>query len=87
MTVAIKEPLVAVSGEEWRKLNDEIQSLKKFVGEYLNTMEGIDDSDESFLSDEHRREYVEAAKFMLDKYGRINNRIRQMEEALDKLPY
>jgi hypothetical protein len=64
-----------------------INTMKTFLFQYLDTMEGIFDSDESQLSTEHLIEYVEAAKYAADRFGRINNRIRQMEEVINKLPY
>lgn len=64
-----------------------IAQMKVFLFQYLNTMEGIFDSDESQLSVEHMIEYVNAAKFAMERFGRINNSIRYFEEAIDKLPY
>lgn len=64
-----------------------INSMRTFLFQYLDTMEGMFDSDESQISVEHMTEYVEAAKYAADNFGRINNRIRQMEEVINKLPY
>lgn len=69
------------------KQNSLIAQMKVFLFQYLNTMEGIFDSDESQLSVEHMEEYVSAAKFAMENFGRINNSIRQFEEAINKLPY
>ena len=58
----------------------------KLMGKLCDEREAEWDSDERFASEEFAYDYLEAAKFLMNHYGRMNNRIRQVEEWLTELP-
>jgi hypothetical protein len=62
-------------------------TLARFVVNFLDSFEGMFDSDEDALSTEHMIEYLDAAKWMAANYGRINNRIDEVTERLNALPF
>jgi hypothetical protein len=62
-------------------------TLSRFVTNFLASFEGMFDSDEDALSPEHMIEYLEAARWMRDNYGRVNHRIDSVQEKLNALPY
>jgi hypothetical protein len=61
--------------------------LKSFVVKFLDSFEGRFDSDEDAYAPEHMIEYIEAAKWMAANYGRVNNRIDDVTERLNALPF
>jgi hypothetical protein len=67
-------------------LETQVAMFAGFMSDYLETMEGIFDTDENSLSYEHMDEYVRAAKYMRDGFGRKVNRIREMEAKMMELP-
>lgn len=66
------------------KLDTAVKHLAKFLDEF----EGKWDSDEQCASPEIAQDYIDAAKFMANYFGRVNNRIRHVEEWRDNfLPF
>src|SRR5688500_1415967 len=67
-------------------LETQMAIIGGFLLNYLETMEGFFDTDESSLSWGHMDEYVRAAKYMRDVFGRGEGRIKQMEANMLELP-
>lgn len=64
------------------------KTLALHLENFLDEFEGAWDNDEQCASPEIAQEYIDAAKYMADNFGRINNRIRAIEEWLNNyLPY
>jgi hypothetical protein len=64
-----------------------IEFLKKYLALQLCRVEGLFDSDPRQLSDEEYIEYIEAAQYMADNFGRKNHRIRLVKEWIDRLRF
>jgi hypothetical protein len=62
-------------------------TLSRFVVNFLDSFEGMFDSNEDAYGPEHMIEYIEAAKWMEANYGRVNNRIKHVTEKLNALPF
>lgn len=58
----------------------------KLMAKLCDEREAEWDSDERFASEEFAYDYVEAARFLANHFGRTNNRIRQVEEWINELP-
>jgi hypothetical protein len=65
------------------QLECQVELLRLFCENFMESMEGFEDSDKTILSYEHRDEYVEAAEYFERKFGRINNRIKEMRAAME----
>jgi type I site-specific restriction endonuclease len=74
----------AVAFEKMRIKN---VTLSRFVVAYLDSFEGMFDTDESQFSAEHMIDYLNAAKWMEANYSRVNNRIKHVQEKLTALPW
>jgi hypothetical protein len=61
---------------------EEREMLKKFCRQYLDTIEGMFDTNPDLLSPEHKEEYISCAQFMEDNYGRLCNRIKEVKATL-----
>lgn len=70
------------------KEREKTKALNHHLGRFLNEFEGAFDTDESCASTDIAEEYIEAAKYTADNFGRVNNRIRQVEEWVNNyLPF
>lgn len=65
-----------------------LQTVVIHLSKFLDEFEGHWDSDEQCASPEIAQDYIDAAKFMADNFGRINNRIRDVQKWLNEyLPF
>lgn len=71
----------------YERIKSKNSTLSRFVTNFLDSFEGMFDSDESAFAPEHMIEYLEAARWMRDNCGRVNNRIDHVQEKLNALPY
>jgi hypothetical protein len=62
-------------------------TLSRHLKNFLDSFEGRFDSDEGAYSPEHMLEYIDAAKYMELNFGRVNNRIKDVTEKLNALPF
>lgn len=85
--IELSQQLLAEKDKRIEVLEARISIMKGIMENFLNSYEGIFDSDEDFFSAEHLQEYLEAATFMQGAFDRTNNRIRQFQEKLNEMPY
>jgi hypothetical protein len=69
-------------GSKWMESIARNLDMKKFLCQYLDTMEGFFDTNPDLLSPEHKEEYISCAQFMEDNYGRLCNRIKEVKATL-----
>jgi hypothetical protein len=64
-----------------------VGEMASFIRKYLDSFEGVFDSDESFWSYEHMEDYIRAANWMDINFQRSENRVREVQEVMGKLPF
>jgi hypothetical protein len=70
-----------------KQQKEKIELLVHHCSKLLNEVEGAYDSDEKFASDEFCRDYLDAALFLQNYFGRKYNRTAQAQEWINRLPY
>ena len=93
LTAAVEKNIVlmkenAQKDNELLKLSMKMSTVAKHLSKFLDEFEGAWDSDETCASPEIAQDYIDAAKYMMNHFGTINNRIRDVEEWLNNyLPF
>src|SRR5690606_15870758 len=78
----------AQKDNELLKMSMKMNTVAMHLSKFLDEFEGAWDSDETCASPEIAQDYIDAAKYMMNHFGRINNRIRDVEEWLNNyLPF
>lgn len=78
----------AQKDNELHKMSMKTNTLAMHLSKFLDEFEGAWDCDERCASPEIAQDYIDAAKYMMNHFGRIENRIRAVEDWVNNyLPY
>lgn len=78
--------LLEAEKQAHKKTYLKLDTACKLMAKLCDEREAEWDSDERFASEEFAYDYIEAARFLANHFGRTNNRIRQAEEWINELP-
>lgn len=81
-------PLLEAEKQAHKKTFLKLDTATKHLCKFLDEFEGNWDSNEDCDSPEIALDYLDAAKFMLNHFGRVHNRIDAVQEWYDNyLPF
>lgn len=84
--VCSKTPLLEAEKQAHKKTYLKLDTACKLMAKLCDEREAEWDSDERFASEEFAYDYIEAARFLANHFGRTNNRISKVQEWIDSLP-